>query len=105
MRRESQVAVHFIGDDQHAVAGADIAQRGELLAGPDPPDRIVRVAEIDHPGARIGRRGLEPGKVHAVAAVLQHQRVGDHRAAVLSQDVEKVEEDRRLHDDAVRPVR
>ena len=75
MAGEGDVAVDLVGDDEDIVAAADRSQSLELVAAPDTSDRIVRVAEEEHAGARVGGKSLEALEIHRVPPVPLDQRV------------------------------
>ena len=50
-----QLAVNFIRHDKHPVAQADVADASQFFRSPDPPDRIVRIAQQQQFRLRVGR--------------------------------------------------
>ena len=57
--RHFQFAVDLVTDDDHAVSAADVGHSLKVLTRPDTTARVVRVAEQQHLGHRIGGTSLK----------------------------------------------
>ncbi len=94
-RLEEQVAVDLVGDEHQAAAAAEIDHGGDLVGAPDAPQRVVRVAEQQHPASagvtaasssasgssqrpRDARRGHGHEPPPLQAGRLEEGRVGGH---------------------------
>ena len=99
--RQHEVVVNLVRDQDHQVAlGSELGQRAKLLPAPDAAARVVRGAE-DHDPLVAGKRCPERIQVHAVAAVLLHERRFDDPPAVCAQHPVEGVVDRREQDHAL----
>lgn len=93
--------MYFIGDDHDTIILADVAKTRELFHRPFATDRIVRVAEDEQLGSRLGGETLKVGKVDFEMAVIIDERVALQCSSVTFHHVEKRRIDRWLDDDSV----
>ena len=91
----------LVGEEQNAVAGADIRHPAELLLRPYPSRGVVGGAEEEQLGVGAGTQGLQRLEIQGIALFPAQQRIGKGRPARGLEDAEEGGIGGGLEDDAL----
>ncbi len=73
----------LVTDNQYPVFQANLSQPAQLVLPPDPPHRIMRIAQNEQPDIRIRNLALHVFKIHGITAVFPAKRIVCYDSAVL----------------------
>ena len=97
---QANVAMDLVRDHDDAMALADVIERGQLLERPSMAGGIMRIAQDERLGARLGQI-LEVLQIQTVAIVFQPELIEQQPAFVAIDHLEVRRIDRSLHDHPV----